>query len=96
MRSQTSFADIGRSGLFDGLNAAERQGWIDVARLHECSRGAVIARQGSAATELYLVVAGFLKVVQGTVDGHELIVRFVGPGKPFGGVVALDGAVLYP
>ena len=44
---------------------------------------------------LYLVGAGFLKVVQGTAAGHELIVRFVGPGEPFGGVVALEGAA-YP
>ena len=58
-------------------------------------RGDIVARQGNPATMLYLVGAGFLKVVQGTAAGHELIVRFVGPGEPFGGVVALEGAA-YP
>lgn len=93
---QTSPIDIAHSRIFDGLNTDERRAWLDVARAREFFRGAVVARQGEPATDLYLVASGFLKVVQGTADGHELIVRFVGPGEPFGGVVALDGTVMYP
>jgi CRP-like cAMP-binding protein len=91
----TPSADLAGSRIFDGLTVAERHAWIDAARTREFTRGAVVARQGEPATEFYLVASGFLKVVQGTIDGHELIVRFVGPREPFGGVVALDGAT-YP
>jgi CRP-like cAMP-binding protein len=92
---QTPPTEPVRSRIFDGLTADARKAWLDAARSREVARGAVVARQGEPATDLYLVASGFLKVVQGTADGHELIVRFVGPGEPFGGVVALDGAT-YP
>lgn len=81
--------------MFEGLTADQRQAWVVAARARDYARSAVIARQGDAATDLYLVVSGFLKVVQTTTDGHEMIVRFTGPGEPFGGVVALEGAA-YP
>src|SRR5580765_2458927 len=87
--------DLARSRIFDGLSKPERQMWIDRAHVLEFGRGQTVARQGEPARELYLVGSGFLKVVQLTTDGQELIVRFVGPGEPFGGVVALDGAA-YP
>lgn len=81
--------------MFDALTSEERQLWIDAARARDVARGGVVARQGEPATDLYLVALGFLKVVQATADGHEVIVRFVGPAEPFGGVVALEGAA-YP
>lgn len=55
-------------------------------------RGHWIARQGEPATTFCLVDDGLLKVIQDTPQGQELIVRFVGPGEPFGGVVALESA----
>jgi CRP-like cAMP-binding protein len=88
-------SDLVRSRIFDGLSVDDRRAWLDAARTREFARSAVVARQGERATDLYLVASGFLKVVQGTAEGHELIVRFVGPCEPFGGVVALDGAA-YP
>lgn len=87
--------EVLRSRIFDGLTSDERQAWAAAARRRDFRKGDVVARQGDPATHLYLVASGFLKVVQGTADGHEVIVRFVGPGEPFGGVVALDGAA-YP
>jgi CRP-like cAMP-binding protein len=36
-----------------------------------------------------------MKILQNTAEGQELIVRFVGPGDPFGGIVVLDHAT-YP
>ncbi len=36
--------------------------------------------------------SGFLKVLQLTAEGTELIMRFVAAGEPFGGVVALGDA----
>jgi CRP-like cAMP-binding protein len=81
-----------RSRLFDGLDAAECDAWMAASSVREAERGAVIARQGMPATALFLLETGLLKLLQLTADGDEVLVRFVGPLEPFGGVVAIDGA----
>ena len=86
---------VTRSRIFDGLTEADRGAWLDVSSLRLLKRRQALARQGEPAHCFYLVESGLLKLVQVTVDGKELIVRFVGPGEPFGGVVALEGTT-YP
>jgi len=81
--------------MFDGLTDAERERWLGAAERRDVRRGQTLARQGEAASRLYLVSSGLLKLLQLTADGQQLIVRFVGPCEPFGGVVMLDDAV-YP
>lgn len=88
-------SDLSRSRIFDGLTDSERQAWLSQATMVAAGRGQVLARQGDPAQRFFLVETGLLKVVQLTSEGQSLIVRFVGPGEPFGGVVALDGAT-YP
>jgi CRP-like cAMP-binding protein len=83
------------SRIFDGLTDAERQACLADATLVTARKGQWLARQGDPATTCYLVASGALKIVQNTPQGQELIVRFVGPGDPVGGVVVLDQA-LYP
>jgi CRP-like cAMP-binding protein len=84
--------DVSRSRIFDGLTDGERQTWLSNSLAREYRRGQVVVRQGEPADVFYVVETGFLKLVQLTAEGHELIVRFVGPGEPFGGVVALQAA----
>lgn len=81
--------------MFDGLSDAERGEWLRTAERRQLKRGQVLARQGEPAESLFLVESGLLKLMQLTSGGQQLIVRFVGPLEPFGGVVALDGA-MYP
>ncbi|BCS32355.1 hypothetical protein TBR22_A15650 [Luteitalea sp. TBR-22] len=83
---------VRRSRMFDGLTDAERDCWLDKATTVTLKRGQTLARQGEPARSLYLVESGFLKVLQLTAEGTELIVRFVAPCEPFGGVVALNNA----
>ena len=87
--------DLRRSRIFDGLTDIERQAWLDAGRTSLVKRGQALARQGDNADTFYLIEAGLLKLVQLTAEGREVIVRFVGPSEPFGGVVALDGTA-YP
>ncbi len=81
-----------RSRVFDGLTEAERERWLSRATVAAYKRGHTIARQGEMARHLVLVESGLLKILQLTAEGTELIVRFVVPGEPFGGVVALGDA----
>jgi CRP-like cAMP-binding protein len=85
-------AEILRSRMFDGLTDGERRQWLDRSERAEIRRGQPLARQGEPARALHLVEVGLLKLQQVTAGGHQLIVRFVGPGEPFGGVVALENA----
>jgi len=84
-----------RSRIFDGLTDAEREQWLARASTTTLKRGQVLARQGDPANHFYLLETGFLKILQLTADGTEVIVRFIAPGEPFGGVVALGNAA-YP
>ncbi|MEZ5319477.1 MAG: Crp/Fnr family transcriptional regulator [Vicinamibacterales bacterium] len=81
-----------RSRIFDGLTDLERERWLGESEQVVLKRGQPLARQGEPARRFYLVECGFLKLTQVTADGDEVIVRFVGPGEPFGGVVALKQA----
>ncbi len=87
--------DPKRSRIFDGLTEAERLQWLESARRRDVPRHETVARQGEPARAFAMVESGLLKLLQLTPEGRELIVRFVGPGEPFGGVVVLDAAV-YP
>jgi CRP/FNR family transcriptional regulator, nitrogen oxide reductase regulator len=84
-----------RSRVFDGLTDTERERWLAAATTMTCKKGQTLARQGDPARHFYLLESGFVKILQLTAEGAELIVRFVGPGEPFGGVVALGNAA-YP
>lgn len=87
--------DIARSRIFDALAPAARDEWLSQSSSRLVRRNQPLARQGETADALYLVEQGLLKLVQVTPEGHQLIVRFVADGEPFGGVVALEGAT-YP
>jgi CRP-like cAMP-binding protein len=81
-----------RSRVFDGLTEAERDRWLERGTTVTVARGDTLARQGDPARSFYLLESGFLKLLQLTAEGTELIMRFVVPGEPFGGVVALSNA----
>jgi len=81
-----------RSRVFDGLTEAERDRWLERGTTVTVVRGDTLARQGDPARSFYLLESGFLKLLQLTAEGTELIMRFVVPGEPFGGVVALSNA----
>lgn len=91
----SAHSGVSQSRIFDGLTSDERRLWIQEGSTRSLKRGEALARQGDEARTFYVIERGLLKLVQLTPEGHELIVRFVGPGEPFGGVVALDGAT-YP
>lgn len=84
--------DALHSRLFEGLDDTTRRACLAGAVVRDVARGEWVARQGEPATTFCLVERGALKLLQDTPQGQELIVRFVGPGEPFGGVVALESA----
>lgn len=49
----------------------------------EYAAGEIIFLEGEAAEGLYLLQAGWLKVIKTSPDGREQVLRFVGPGETF-------------
>lgn len=84
--------DAQHSRVFDGLSDDARQACLAQSQPLSLRRGQWMARQGEPATTFCLVNTGALKIIQDSPQGTELIVRFVGPGEPFGGVAALQSA----
>jgi CRP-like cAMP-binding protein len=84
-----------RLDLFRGLPPAELCAAVRAAGYRTLARGAVLFREGDPADALYVLTQGRVKVTQLTVDGVEILLRFVGPGELFGCVAAL-GERVYP
>ncbi len=81
--------------LFRGLDA---QGLIEVmaaARRIERKRDTTFFRQSQEATRHFVVLDGRVKISQITADGHQIVVRYAGPGALFG-CVPLFGGDVYP
>ena len=82
--------------LFRGLDAAALEVVARDARLVKAASGRSFFREGEPARFFYVVRAGRVKFTQISAEGHEVILRVIGPGEPFGGVAALSEKAVYP
>lgn len=57
--------------------------------------GETVFQQEDAATTLYIVVVGRLRATQTTLDGQQVIIRYLGPGE-VAGYAALSGGESHP
>jgi len=81
---------LAQSLLFAGLSADELQTVASSARGRRAQTGAFFFHQGDPATALYVLITGHVRLIQVTPEGHQVLLRFVGPGQAFGSVAALD------
>lgn len=79
-----------QSPLLQNLSAEARGEMLRRGVQKRVPGRAILAHQGDLATTFYVVESGWLKLTQLTADGRQVVVRFVGPGEPFGGVAALE------
>ncbi len=78
---------------FTGLSEAELQAVIQAAQRRCIKPNAFIFHQGDPALAFYILIPGEVKLTQVTPEGHQVLVRFVGPGEGFGIIAALSNAV---
>ena len=83
---------LAQSQPFRGLHAADLQAVLQAAHRRQVERNAFFFHQGDPAIEFYVLIQGEAKLTQVTPEGHQMLVRFVGPGECFGGVAALINA----
>lgn len=81
--------------LFVSLTAEQLRAVAGRAELRTIRAKALLIRQRAAATTLYVVIGGQIRVSEVTVDGNEILHRFIGPGQMLGGMAAI-GELTYP
>lgn len=84
---------IEKNPLFAGLNEAERQILMNVARKKIYAKNTIILSEGDNTDSLYMVCKGQVKVSIVDEYGKEVILALLGPGEYFGEMTAMaDGA----
>lgn len=78
--------------LFQGLTHDEQLEVAEVARPTRVERGEAIYGAGSATAQLMVVHTGRVKISRISPEGHEQIVRVLGPGEFVGETAFLTGA----
>ncbi len=86
---------LARVRLFRGLGAEECTEVISLARVVPMGANQYFFSQGQAATVLFVLLAGKVKVSQINAEGHQIVLRYVGAGETFG-CVPLYGGTEYP
>jgi len=81
--------------LFSGLDGPALRSVSDAARIRETKAGLSFFREGDPAESFFIVQSGSVKLTQVTPEGHQVVLRLIGAGDPFGGVAAFGGGA-YP
>lgn len=82
--------------MFRELDEAALAVAAEHARLVRAATGRTFFREGEPARLFYVLRSGRVKFTQISADGHEVILRVIGPGEPFGGVAAFADTGTYP
>lgn len=82
---------LASNNTFGGLSTAELQHVRSAGTMRRFEPGSFILRQGEPADNLYLMFCGCAKLTHVTVEGHQILQRFVRPGDSYGIAAALPG-----
>jgi len=77
-------------GLFGGLSDAAIDGLIAELQTHQAAPGALVVREGEAAREMFVVLAGELEVFKRSLHGVEARIAMLGPGDWVGEMSIID------
>jgi CRP/FNR family transcriptional regulator, nitrogen oxide reductase regulator len=81
--------------LFEGLSADTLARTVGEAHPRQIGAGGMFFDEGDQAEAFFVLTTGRVKLTQLTPEGHQIVLRLVGPGDAFGGVGAF-GEPTYP
>ncbi len=81
--------------LFHGLPQDALARAVGLARSKAVGAGGFFFHEGDKAEAFFVLTSGRVKMTQLTPEGHQVVLRLVGVGEPFGGVGAF-GDPTYP
>lgn len=93
--TSTDINVIRQISLFDGLGEADLEAVARAAWQQSIGAGSFFFYQGDRASTLYVLTEGRVRLSQVTPDGHQVIMRFIGPGEGFAIIAALSN-MRYP
>jgi CRP-like cAMP-binding protein len=93
--TQVTADQLGRIGLFQGLDADALAAVVQAAHIHSAPSGSCFFFQGDPATRFYVLLEGRMRLTQVTAEGQQVLLRFITAGEGMGIVAAL-GAMVYP
>ena len=82
---------LGRTALFGSLAHADRLDVADQMRAVTFKNGQSIFARGDPGEEVFLVVAGCVRLYVFSLDGRSLSFKHANPGDIFGEIAVLDG-----
>ncbi|NJN82420.1 MAG: cyclic nucleotide-binding domain-containing protein [Caldilineaceae bacterium] len=80
---ETSLDKFRAIAFLNGLDDATLLELAQGAVWREFASGAVLFLEGEAASAIYYLEFGWVKVMKSSTDGREQILRFLGPGETF-------------
>lgn len=86
---------LNQAPLFAGATLSERKVALRSAHASSLEKGEFYFHQGEKALAFYIVVEGRVRLTQLTPEGHQIILRYLGPGEGMGIIVVLSNTV-YP
>ncbi len=86
---------LARSPLFRGADTVELEAALAAAGRRRVDKGEFFFHQDEPADFFYVIVEGQVRLSQLTPEGHQVIIRFMGPGDGMGIIVALSNTT-YP
>jgi CRP-like cAMP-binding protein len=81
--------------LFQGVAGDVLARIVGLAHSTQLDTGAFFFNEGDPAEEFFVLAKGRVKLTQLTPEGHQIVLRVIGPGEAFGGVGAF-GDPTYP
>jgi CRP/FNR family transcriptional regulator, nitrogen oxide reductase regulator len=86
---------LSKVALFQGVAPDVLARILSSAHSKRLEPGELFFAEGDDAGEFFVLTAGRVKLTQLTPEGHQVVLRVVGPGEAFGGVGAF-GDPIYP
>ncbi len=86
---------LANATLFRDLRPDELDQVAEAAHVRSAGRDEFFFHQGDAATSLYILVSGQVRLLQIAADGNQVLLNYVSVGDMFGGVAFL-GEATYP
>jgi len=94
-REPPGMAALPAHPLFQGVPPEDLRSLLRAGTWRSCPAGRFLFLEGDPAEGLYVLLDGYVKVIQSDLSGEEAIVQMVGPGEPLG-LVALFADQPYP
>lgn len=86
---------LSRAPLFEALNDDALRHVAEASHTRRFVAGSTVFHEGDEAESFFVIGAGSMKLTQLTPEGHQVVLRLIGPGDAFGGVAVFAGAT-YP